>query len=75
MTKFCSEAFYFMLCQTPILNTDMQIVVFDDLQFSFIHFGRFSFDRRCNTGALCVQINIKGEGSFLFCVLCVVATG
>lgn len=68
MARVRSEAFYFMLCQTPILNTDMQIVVFDDLQFSFICFGRFPVIGNVIL-VHCVQINIKSEGSFLFCIL------
>ena len=48
-----------------ILNTDMQIVVFDDLQFSLVF---WSVPVIGNVILVqCVQINIKCEGSF--CVL------
>jgi len=63
MTKVCSEAFIFHL-MPDILNTDMQIVVFDDLQFSLVFWSVPVIGSVILVQ--CVQINIKCEGSFLF---------
>ena len=74
MTKVCSEAFYFVLCQTPILNTDMQIVVlmiYNSVLYVLVGSPLIGDVILVH----CVQINVKGEGSFLFCILCGLATG
>ena len=50
-----------------ILNTDMQIVVFDDLQFSLVFWSVPVIGNVILV--LHVQINIQREGSFLFVYL------